>query len=190
MESKTESIRHLLDATAKWKDVAHEELRDWQRTLEEKEDVAEYHWNNVANEAYMVEKTERLMYANIAVSLFALSEDFLRVLCLNLDATEIHRRIKDIARPNWGHFRNILEQECGIKYDKIEHFDTMDRVRLFNNCFKHNSGRPNDEYRRKYGGDYIEEIEYEKEDWDTIISNCEAFLLELADHVREVVKTA
>ena len=188
LESKTEGVRHLLDAIAKWKDLAHQELADWQKRLEEEEDAHEYDWDNIGDEAYMIKKTEALMYANVAVSLFAVAEDFLRVLCLNLNGTEVHKQIKANDKPDWGQIRNALKQKCGIEYNKIKHFDTMDRVRLLNNCFKHNSGRPNKKYIKKYGGDYIKEIEYEKEDWGTIISECKTFLLNLANQVKDAVK--
>ncbi len=188
LEFKTDGVKHLLDAIAKWKDIAHQELKNWEKRLEEKEDAHEYDWDNIGDEAYMIEKTETLMYANVAVSLFAVAENFLRVLCLNLDGTEVHKQIKANDRPNWGNFRNVLKQEYGIEYNKVEHFDTMDRVRLLNNCFKHNSGRPNDEYIKKYGGDYIEEIAYEKENWGTMISECKTFLLNLSGQISDAVK--
>lgn len=175
-------------AVTKWKNVVGQELTVWQERLEVKENVHEYDWDNIADEAYIMKKTERLMYANIAVSLFAIAENFIRILCLNLEGTKVQGKVKAINRPTWGNLRQVLDQECGIDYETIKQFNVMDRVRILNNCFKHNSGEPNDEYVQKYGGDYIKEIEYEKKDWDTMISECETFLLNLANQARDAVK--
>jgi hypothetical protein len=188
LKSKLEGIEHFLDSIDKWKKLAYQELKDLGKRLEDNEDSHEYDWDNIGNEAYMVEKTEMLMYANIAVSLFAVAENFLRILCLNLDGTEVYRQIRAMDRPNWGNVRNALEQNCNIKYDEIENFEAIDKVRILNNCFKHNSGRPNDEYIKKYDGDCIEEIAYEKEDWSTTVSECKNFLLILTNQVSDAVK--
>ena len=188
LDTRIEGLRHLLDAIAKWRNVAHQELADWGKRLEDKKEASEYDCDILVDEAYMTTKTERLMYANVSVSLFAVAENVLRVLCLNLDGTEVHKQIKSRNKPNWGHIRNALQKHFHIEYHELEHYETMVRVRLLNNCFKHSSGNPNAEFMREYGGDYIEGIEYEKEDWNEIISNCHLFLHNLANKINDAVK--
>ncbi len=124
----------------------------------------------------------RIHYATISICLFAVVEYHLSRIC--------HGRVKiSVDRPNWGDFKNAIEQQIGISFDSISTFENVTRVRLLNNCFKHNDGLVNAEYAEKIGDTEGEEIAYENVNWDQLIDSCYSFLMDLNGRVQASVGT-
>lgn len=186
LKMELEGIENLLSAIKKWYCSASKELADIQSQLEKIKDVSEYDWDDLAYKYHISNKVKRIMYANIAVSLFAIAEHFLFLLCVNSGFTKVkisesgETKIKNsegkgIKRPNWGVFKNQIERNTKIKFVNIPCFDTVNRVRLLNNCFKHSNGTINKDFVKNFGGAEGDDIEYESEDWKKLISDCEIF---------------
>jgi len=194
LKIEIEGIENLLSAIKKWYCSASKELTDIQSQLEIK-DASEYAWDELDDKYRISNKVKRIMYANVAVSLFAIVEYFLFLLCANFDIiqvkinesgkTEIKNSGGNIIKwPNWGNFRGPIEKNSNIKFDDIPCFNDVNRVRLLNNCFKHSNGTINGDFAKNSGGTEGDDIEYESEDWEKLISGCKTFLLQLADKTK------
>jgi len=189
-----EVIENLLSVIKEWYCLTSEKLTDIQSQLETK-DAHEYAWDELDDKYRISNKVRRIMYANVAVSLFAIAEYFLFLLCVNFGIIQVKIRrsgkteIKNsggkiIERPNWGVFKNQIERNTKIKFVNIPCFDTVNRVRLLNNCFKHSNGTINKDFVKNFGGAEGDDIEYESEDWKKLILDCETLLFQLADKTK------
>ncbi len=176
LESQIDLLRHYLEAIQRWQGASQSELDARQASLESMNAIPEYDSDEVAYAGDMIKATCRLMYATLAVSLSAVAENFLRSACLGLHNTKLRNRIAAKERSDWGYIQRKVESISNIKYNGINHFEAMHKVRVLNNCFKHNRGRINKLYAKNIGGSVGDQIEYEKENWETIISECHAFL--------------
>jgi len=194
LKIEIEVIENLLSATKEWYCLASEKFTDIQSQLETK-DAHEYAWNEFDDKYRISNKVKRIMYANVAVSLFAIAEYFLFLLCVNSGFIKVkisesgETKIKNsegkgIKKPNWVVFKNQIEGNTKIKFVNIPCFDTVNRARLLNNCFKHSNGTINKDFVKNFGGAESDDIEYESEDWKKLISDCETFLLQLADKTK------
>jgi hypothetical protein len=198
-KSKFELIENLLHTIENWNNVASCELTHRQSYLENKHDVNEYDWDILADERYILDKTNRVMYATIAVALFAVFEDFLFSLCVCAELLKVDiektkdgkekRTIKDyndkeINKPNWGQYRDLIKNNMNIQFDDISCHYSIQKVRLLNNCFKHSDGNIDDNFSKSYGGSIGDDIPYESENWQELIENCKTFMLKLTDKVR------
>ncbi len=90
----------------------------------------------------------------------------------------------NLRRPNWGDLRKLFETNLNIKFDDVPCFNNVNRVRLLNNCFKHSNGTINEDFAKNSGGTEGDDIEYESEDWEKLISGCKTFLLQLANKIK------
>ena len=93
-------------------------------------------------------------------------------------------KVRELKSQIWIVFKNQIEGNTKIKFVNIPCFDTVNRVRLLNNCFKHSNGTLNKDFVKDFGGAEGDDIEYESEDWKKLISDCETFLLQLADKTK------
>jgi len=194
LKIEIEVIENLLSAIKEWYCLASEKVTDIQSQLETK-DAHEYAWDELDDKYRISNKVKRIMYANVAVSLFAIAEYFLFLLCVNFGIIQVKinesgkTEIKNsggkiIKKPNWGNFRKLIETNLNIKLDDIPCFNNVYRVRLLNNCFKHSNGTIDEDFAKNSGGTEGDDIEYESEDWKNLISDCKTFLLQLADKTK------
>jgi len=198
LKQEIENIQKLLSAIEKWYHVSAKELKDKKAQLKKRKDTHEYDWDDFDYELYMTNKVKRAMYASVAVALSAVAEDFLFCLCVNVGLMKVEikkgkdgreKRIinnfngKKIKRPFWGCYRQLIENKIKIQFDKISCFDSIKRVRLLNNCFKHSYGITNEDFVKSFGGTLGDDICYESERWQELIKNCETFMLKLAERI-------
>ncbi len=198
LKHEIEHIQKLLSAIEKWYHGGTEELIDKQAQLEKRKGARENDWDDFNYELYMTNKVRRIMYASVAVALFAVTEDCLFRLCVNAGLMKVEiekendgsekRKInncngKKIKRPGWGCYRKLIENKTKIQFDRISCLEDIKRVRLLNNCFKHSNGSMDEDFVKSFGGTLGDDIHYELERWQELIKNCETFMLKLAEQI-------
>lgn len=200
-KSDFDLMENLLCAIEKWNGVTSKELARRLSCLEEKRHVEEYDWDALADESYMLDKTKRVMYGTIAVALFAALEKFLFGLCVCSELLKVEIETKDgtekrtitnrngdnLTKPNWGNYQQLIQTGMNLQFGKFLCFDSIQRVRRLNNCFKHSDGSVDADFANSYGGTIGDDIPYESEKWQELIENCKSFMLQLAKKAQKCV---
>jgi hypothetical protein len=188
MKGEVDVVESFLQAIETWYCSVSNQFEERAAKLQNTRGASEYDWDAISDERGMADRVRRAMYPCIAVSLFAVAEQSLFMLCVNSglltwrsehDASE--KSLADcqghkVGRPDWGIYRKLIEGHTGVLFDRILCFRAMDRVRRLNNCFKHSDGTVTEEFRKVFGGNLGDEIQYESENWNELISGCRTFL--------------
>jgi hypothetical protein len=173
----------LLKAIPRWEKLAATEVQkaeqdiDWDALSDLQR---EWHENHINDEHYLLHHTAERLYAGLAVSIMATLESILGMLCAE-------QGVKLGPKADWGDKRKAIQRKLRKKrLDTFVGIAAVTRVRLLGNCFKHNDGKQNQEWVKKYGGKLHDEIEYRNEDWKELVDSIERFLLAV---VRELPAT-
>jgi hypothetical protein len=171
----TSKLRALLDAIPEWERVAITRVEA--AADEDMTEVPEHHRElraqEINDEFFMVHLAKNALFAGLAVAITATIEYFLKVL--GRDQTSWFIPIQDPDKVPAG--RTV------IKVDDLPGYDSANRTRLLNNCYKHEGSRVSNILATTYGFTRGEEISYEREDWSTIIDDVRTFLLSIVRRV-------
>lgn len=132
--------------------------------------LADWH----GEEDFRINETARIMYAGLAISTASHIES-----CFEGFGKRCGITLPD--RANWGMKKERLEERIGGKdcLSSVSGNEDAKRVRLLGNCFKHNDGKTNAEFVQAFGGTVGDEIDYEREPWDELITSVGRFLHEV-----------
>ena len=122
----------------------------------------------------MIHDTKHAMLGSLAVTMSGTVESFVGALCEDLG-------VKLSDRAGWGEKRQKLEACLAFSCDDLDGMTQVTRVRLLGNCYKHNGGKKDAEFTKRFGGGIGEEIEYVAEDWPALIAATHTFLLALVE---------
>lgn len=171
--SKLESVYRAIE---KWEDVAAAEWEASRPNTAEMDDLqAQWAADHFNDQAYMMHVTKQSMLGSLAVTIASSVENFFGALCED-------RGIQLGDRAGWGQKRQRLEADLGINFGDLGGVEQVTRVRLLGNCFKHNEGKIDQEFVDGCGGNVGDEIDFDAEDWPTLIDATRRFLLELVSH--------
>lgn len=169
-------LRRLLGAIGKWRQVADTEFEEFHRLCDQKRTSIwdEYGYDPVEDEAFMLLATERVMFANLAVTIASGAENFIIGIC-KVRQLPCERNGKTELSVALGSLGKAIAQTIS----ELPGYGGNQRARLLGNCFKHSEGKTNKQFVKKYGGAIGEEIEYETEDWPSMIDATETLLNEI-----------
>ena len=141
-------LTRLHQGIQKWEALAADELRAFAKECEAAPEPSweNYGYDPVTEEAFMLHRTERAMFATLAVAIASTTEDLVGLFCDSL-------RIKPDRRPNWGNRKQALERTLKLRFDDLPGFALNKRARLLGNCFKHRSGKTDTEFVKGLGGE-------------------------------------
>ncbi|WP_417384171.1 hypothetical protein [Gimesia sp.] len=169
-------LHSVYSAIESWEDLA---VREWQAsrpdTTQMSDLQADWAADHFNDQAYMMHVTKQSMLGSLAVTIASSVENFFGALCED-------RNIQLGNRAGWGEKRQRLETDLGISCDDLTGIEQVTRVRLLGNCFKHNEGKVNSEFVDMCSGNEGNEIDFNIEDWETLIKSTERFLLDLISH--------
>jgi hypothetical protein len=171
------NLTRLHGAILKWVEVTAKEFQDFQQQAEKRRTPQwdDYGYAPIGDEAFMLLETERVMLANLGVSIAACAEKFIFRVCKA-------RGVKcenDKGKTDFGIACGSLGSSLSVVLSQLPGYDGNQRARKLGNCFKHSEGKTNDSFVKKYGGVVGEEIEYEKEDWPSMIADTNRLLSEI-----------
>lgn len=138
-----------------------------------------------SDDRYEADKLLSVMYASLAVAIFAFVENMLASINRQLGITYKKKNGARIKKPDWGLRKNAFDKKCGVNSSKWSGFKSVDRARILANCFKHNRGRKNDDAVKVLNGKHGDEIAYMKQDWKKMLQGVRTFLVRAADQVRD-----
>jgi hypothetical protein len=175
---ETEKLDRLRAAILKWQVISAEEFEHFRQRSEGQPapPMADYGYDPVGDEAFMLGQTERVMWASFAVAIASAVERLFGSICDSLE-------LPLPAKPNWGHKKGAIEKKLGIDLASVDGFSGATLARLLGNDFKHNSGTVSPEHSSYSGRQIGVEIEYEKEQWQAILGNAKSFMCALADRL-------
>lgn len=174
-------LRTIRRAISAWRVGTEKELTEFVKHYKEEhgplpEEIAD----DLGHESSMAGETERAMYGSLAVSVASVAENMVSAMCKHLKVHPVDKHGNRIKQPDWGAWKNALENRLKAKFSDLDGFDENRLARLLGNCSKHEAGLVNKKlaiaFTRKEGA----VIEYENEKWDGMIDGTEAFLLALA----------
>jgi hypothetical protein len=128
------------------------------------------------DQAYMIHVTKQAMLGSLAVTMASSVENYFGAFCED-------RGIVLGDRAGWGQKRQGLEATLGINCETLAGFRHVTRVRLLGNCFKHNHGRQDAAFVDEFAGVENEEINFDSEDWPSLIDATRQFLLDLVTYI-------
>lgn len=173
-------LRRLLAAIGKWRRLVDTEFEEFQKLCDQKHTSIwdEYGYDPAQDEAFMLLATERVMFANLAVTIASAAENFIIGVCKarKLSCGKNGKTDLSIALGSLG-------KAVGQAIPELPGYGGNQRARLLGNCFKHSEGKTNGRFVEKYGGAIAEEIEYEKEVWPSMIDATEALLNEITQRL-------
>jgi hypothetical protein len=174
-------LRRLLGAIGKWRQVADTEFDEFQKLSEQKRTPAwdEYGYDPAQDEAFMLLETERVMFANLAVTIASAAENFMIGICKG-------RKLpcEKSGKTDFAVALDSLGKAIGRTISELPGYGGNQRARLLGNCFKHTEGKTNQRFVDKYGGSVGETIEYEKETWEQMIGDTETLLREVVSRLK------
>jgi hypothetical protein len=170
--AKLHAIRLAIPA---WERVATEQIK-----AEESADLSmlsnqqrDWRADYINDQNYLIDATTNALFAGLAVSVTAAVENTMGMLCAEQGASLPQRA-------HWGHKVAALQSRLGKSaLSSLPSFAFANRARLLGNCFKHNSGKTNQEWVDAFTGVLDEEIRYADEDWKGLIDGVREFLLAL-----------
>ncbi len=127
-------------------------------------------------ESSLLQETERVMFAGLAVAIASVTENIVGGMCKHLNLPLVKSDGTRIERPNFGNKQTAIEKHLGIKFCRLTGFDGNRLARLLANCYKHSEGRVNQELAKAFRRTKGEVIAYEKENWGHMISETKLFL--------------
>lgn len=185
-EREISKLERHMHAIGKWGDVAAEEVRLFEKECEGKKNDAwdEYGYDPVTDEMMSIHETERVMLASLAVSIASSAENFIFAIC---QAIRIEHK-KSSGDTDFGLAMSNLGNRYNLDIAKIDGYAANQRARILGNCFKHNGGRKNQKFVGKYGGELDQPIEYENEEWETMIEGTKTLFSCLSKMLRGNLK--
>jgi len=129
----------------------------------------------------MLLDTERVMFANLGVSIASVAENVIIDICK-------HRNVPLADSDGEADFGIIccnLNAYLGVIVSRLPGYAGNQRARMLGNCFKHNAGRTDSRFARKYKTTAEMTIEYEREDWLSMIEDTKVFLIEVVNRLKQ-----
>jgi len=175
---ETEKLDRLRAAILKWQVISAEEFEHFRQRSEGQpaSPMADYGYDPVGDEAFMLGQTERVMWASFAVAIASAVERLFGSICGTLE-------LKLPAKPNWGQKKGAIENKLGIDFASLDGFSGATLARLLGNDFKHNSCTVGSEFSSYSGRQIGLEIEYEKEQWEAILCDAISFMCALVNRL-------
>jgi len=180
IERETELLRDYL---ANIRDTQHAEyarIEKWANQPDIPDEIAEW----ASDDRYEADRLVSVMYASLAVAIFAFAENTLACINRQLGIKYKDKEGRPIKRPDWRHRKIAFDKKCDVKSSEWSGFESVDRARILANCFKHNHGRKNDQAVKILKGKRGDEIAYMKQDWKEMLQGVRTFLIRAADQVR------
>lgn len=174
-------LKRLHGVICRWREVADEELKEFERTNEQKRNSAwaEYGHGPVQDEAFILLETERAMYASLGVAIASTAEN----LIIRIGEVRGLPHSKG-NKTDFSVALNSLRQATAEAVSDLPGYSGNQRARKLGNCFKHCEGKANEEFAAKYNVGIGETIEYEQEDWVSMIVDTETLLLEIIQRLK------
>ncbi len=171
------NLTRLHGAILKWVEVTDKEFQDFRQQAEKRRTPQwdDYGYDPIGDEAFMLLGTERVMLANLGVSIAACAENFIIRVC----KTRAVKCVNDKGKTDFGIACSSLGSSLSVVLSQLPGYVGNQRARMLGNCFKHSEGKTNDSFVKKYGGTVGEEIEFEKEDWPSMIADTKTLLSEI-----------
>ena len=169
VDEEISKLQAFSEAIRKGRGGADAEFEARAEALGGQQALNEHEYNSFADDAYLIAETERVMCANLAVSVNSCVENFLKTVSEEIGVPEDER----CNVPTM--WRSVSER-LGFDTASIPGFGDADKARILGNLFKHNSGKKDTRFVKQYGGTEDEEIEYEREAWPTIIASTRELL--------------
>jgi hypothetical protein len=170
-------LTRLHNAILKWSELTDKKFQEFRQQSEKQRTTQwdEYGYDPVSDEAFMLLGTERVMFANLGVSIAASAENFIVRLCKERGVNCVNGK----GQTDFAIACISLGNALGVVISDLPGYSGNQRARMLGNCFKHSEGRRNERFVEKYGGTLGEEIEYEKEDWPGMIGDTRTLLAEI-----------
>lgn len=163
----------VLSAIDKWEDVAVAEWRASEPdTVNMSDEQAHWAAEQFNDQAYLIYVTKQSMLGSFAVIAAASIENFFRALYKDIHGNE--------SPHNFGNVIQALEQNMGTSLSSLTGYAESKRLRLLGNCFKHNASKTNTDFVNAFGGAVDQEINFQDEDWNSLLNRTREFLLEAA----------
>jgi len=174
LPDKIASLKRLHEAIAKWRTMTDAEFEEFKKQCAQKHKPSwdEFGYDPVEDEAFMLHETERVMFANLAVTIASAAENFIIDICKKRNVNCAN----DNGETHFGIACQCLGCSLKVVICELPGYSGNQRARMLGNCFKHAEGKTNERFVRKYGGDLGKRIEYENEDWESAISETETLL--------------
>lgn len=175
-------LTRLYDAIGKWKALTDCEFQTLSQSASQQRNPAwaEYGYDPIADEAFMLLDTERVMFANLGVSIASTAENFIVRICK-------HRNVPLTDSDGESDFGIIccnFSVFLGARVSDLPGYAGNQRSRLLGNCFKHNAGKTDARFARKYKTTSEMAIEYEKENWIDMIEGTRVLLNEISQRIK------
>jgi hypothetical protein len=173
------NLTRLHGAILKWVEVTDKEFHDFRQQAEKRRTPQwdDYGYDPIGDEAFMLLGTERVMLANLGVSIAACAENFIIRVCKARGVTCVNKK----GKTDFSIACTSLGASLKIEISQLPGYIGNQRARMLGNCFKHTEGKRNDFFVEKFGGVVGEEIEYEKERWPSMIADTKTLLSEIID---------
>jgi len=179
-----EDVGQFMDSIREWRHLSDKERdKRWSRLKKEHPEPSEYAAELLSDEYYIADRSERLMYGVLAVALTSAIEYSTLEIC---KATRVQiQKQKNDRTPKWKVIWDSIKKQSNILFDSIKGHKAVNKIRILNNCFKHNGGATNTELACEFPGEYEigTDILYEKENWECLLKDCRTFILELASRM-------
>jgi len=177
-------LKRVLEFIEHWERISDAKLKNLVQSESEREHheiAAQYGYDYVNDEAFMLRQIAQTMYANLAVTVATSAETFIDRFCGTKGLSYKNKSGKEIEKPNLGHKKRALEKVLNVRFENIDGFEMNRKARVMGNCFKHNDGCADEEFSKRYGSQKGEALEYDTEDWGRIIEDTKTFLLNIAE---------
>ena len=166
------NLTRLHKAILKWVEVAEMDSQGFRQEVERRRTPQwDDEYDPISNEASNRLATVRVMFANLGVTIAACAENFIIRIC--------NVRSVTCVKGHFGSTCDSLGKSLGVEISQLPGYAGNQRARLLGNCFKHTEGRTDDRFAGKYGGAVGEDIQYEKEDWPSMIAETNGLLSEI-----------
>lgn len=159
----------LKTAVDKWTQVSEAEFKEFESDIQQQWNPLwdSHGYDPLADELGSLLDTERLMWANLAVTISSITESFLVRVCKSYGLDHIGGN----GRADFAIACKSLSQKLATDLRSLPGAKDNQRARHLANCFKHNDRRRDQVFIDAFNGSINEEIEYEKEDWSKMIDD-------------------
>lgn len=169
-------------AIKKWNELVQVELRDLAAETAGKRHPAweEHGYDPVGQEAEVLLDTERAMFGSLGVAIAATAENFIVGICKD---RKIPLTDED-GESDFGIICCNFNAALKVIVSSLPGYAGNQRARLLGNCFKHNDGRTDARFAKKYKEETEGRIiAFEAEEWDGMISATETLLREIVQRL-------
>jgi len=141
----------------------------WQSAEHRYEGSPEYAEMDQGDEFWRIDKMRAQLYGAMSVLVHSIVERELK-RCVHYAGGTIN------ARAGWCAISEQFQKATAKPLSELPGYETANYVRMLNNCFKHNDGICSDELAKISELEAGEDIEYQKEPWENLISVAQEFL--------------